>query len=261
MSAPTQTLTPTEELGVRIARHLEDGSLGFLGVASGAHLLAFRIAQLTTCPRLGYIEKGGNYTPGRVTLTGELREGPPPIFERDLDGMIDFVDWRQDFFDVAMLGGIQIDRHGNTNMIAVGDYARPTFRGPGTIGAGALAGLVHEIHLVAERHDPRSLVETVDHCSGFGHRWAGRTRAEVGLVTTGPVALHTPLCSFVFEGGVARLRELAPGTTYEQVQECTGFEVLAAAEGVVEVAPPNQDEIEAVLLLRRPAPQQTEETA
>lgn len=243
-------LTPTEELGLRVARRLEDGALGFLGVASGAHLLAFRIAQLTHCPRLGYIEKGGHYTPGRVTIQGELRDGPAPAFERDLDGMIDFVDWRQDFMDVAMLGGIQIDQYGNTNMIAVGDYDQPTLRGPGTIGAGALAALVHEIHLMSERHDVRTLVECVDHCSGFGHRFAGRTRSDVGLVTRGPVALHTPLCTFDFEDGRARLRELRPGVSVEDVQGRTGFEVLAAAEGVIEVPPPTEAEIEAVLVLR-----------
>lgn len=243
-------LNPTEELGLRVARHLEDGALGFLGVSSGPHMLAFKIAQLTHCPHLGYIEKGGIYTPGRITLHGDVREGPPPVFERDLDGMIDLVDWRQSFMDVAMLGGIQVDQFGNTNMIAVGDYDQPTLRGPGTIGAGALAALVHEIHLMSERHDVRSLVETVDHCSGFGHQFAGRTRADVGLQTQGPVALHTSLCTFVFEDGRARLRQVRPGLTIEAIQERTGFEVIEASDGVVEVAPPTSDEVEAILHLR-----------
>lgn len=243
-------LTTREQLGLRIARRLEDGSLGFLGVSSGAHLLAFRIAQRTHCPNLGYIEGGGKYVPGRYTIHGELRAGPAPVFARDLEGMIEFVDSRQGFLDVAMLGGIQIDQFGNTNMIAVGDYAKPVLRGPGTIGAAALAALVHEIHLLSERHDVRTLVETVDHCSGFGHRFAGRSRAEVGLVSPGPVALHTPLCTFVFEDGVARLREVMPGQTLESVQERTGFRVLPASAGIEQSPAPTEAEMAAALELR-----------
>ncbi len=228
----SEEIDPLDFLAVRISRRLEDGSLGFLGVASGVHLRAFRLAQATHCPRLGYVEKGGRYTPGRITITGEPRVGPPPIVMRDLDGMIDQIDWRQDFFDVAMLGGIQIDRHGNVNMIAVGPYEKPRFRGPGTIGAGALAALVHEIHLVSERHDARTLVETVDHCSGFGHEYRGRTRAAVGLRTRGPVVLHTPLATFTFEDGSARLQEVVGSLTLQDIQERTGFEVVPASDGV-----------------------------
>jgi glutaconate CoA-transferase, subunit B len=248
-------LTTTEFLAVRVARRLTDGSLGFLGVSSGVHLLAFKVAQQTTCPNLGYVERGGRYTPGRVTITGQERSAPPPIFETDMTAMIDLVDWRQSFFDVAMLGGIQIDQYGNTNMIAVGPYERPMFRGPGTIGAAALAGLVHATHLVAERHDSRSLVDTVDYCSGMGHRFAGRTRAELGLTTVGPVALHTPLASFVFEDGVARLSELVGELTLEQVQQVTGFKVTASPSGVSAAAPPTPEEIDAVRRVRPVAPE------
>lgn len=245
-------ITELDFLAIRISRQFKDGSLAFLGVSSGVHLAALRVAQATTCPRLAYIEKGGRFTPARITINGEMRHSPPPIATRDLDSMIDLVDWRADFFDVAMLGGIQIDRYGNVNMIAVGPYDKPALRGPGTIGASALSALVHETHLVAEQHTARNLVNEVDHCSGLGHHYKDRTRSKLGMSARGPVALHTPLASFNFEGDIpsARLVEVVGDANLAGVQKITGFEVIASSRGVHRAPPPTQSELDALEQIR-----------
>lgn len=244
--------TSTEELVVRIARQLRDGSLAFLGVASGVHHLAFRLAQETTCPRLSFIEGGGRYVPPRVDIRGNPRTTRGPVLTRDLDGMIDLIDWRPGVFDVAMLGGIQVDRFGNVNTIAVGPWDKPVLRGPGAIGAGALAALATETHLVVTEHSTRNLVDEVDNCSGFGHFHRGRDRPSLAIGTRGPVALYTPLATFVFEGSPrrARVRELAGATNLDELAATTGFEVRPSELGVRRSDPPSDVELTTLRRLR-----------
>jgi glutaconate CoA-transferase subunit B len=243
-------VTTTELLAIRLARHMTDEHLGFLGVASGLHRTAFLLAQRTTCPNLAFVERGGRYVCGRTTITGSRRDDGDqgPEITRDLDGMVDLIDWRAGVFDVAFLGGLQIDGYGNVNTIAIGPYESPSLRGPGSIGAGALAALVSEIHLVTEEHSARILVEEVDNCSGVGHFLRGRDRRAFHLKTEGPAALHTPLATFVFEGHPARahLSEVVGAVSIGDLQKITGFPIVESSTGVRPVSPPTDQEVTAL---------------
>lgn len=245
-------LSEADILAIRLSRTIHDGTLGIVGAASGLHVTAYRLAQALHAPNFSFITAIDG-----ALFHGSAIDGTPtagacvPRFRRSLSDMVDLIDWQYGAFDVAILGGLQVDCYGNTNTIAIGDYSAPRLRGPGPIGQGALSALATEYHIVMENHSPRSFVDSVDHVSAFGHERHGRTRKSLGLPTSGPVAIHTPLAQFSFLGAPPRasLTGVMPGVTVEDVQARTGFAV-ASAEKVEEIEPPSDREIEALLTAR-----------
>jgi glutaconate CoA-transferase subunit B len=136
---------------------------------------------------------------------------------------------------VFFVGGIQIDRYGNTNLIGIGeDPKRLKLRGPGSLGTVSSAHYSERYYLYTPRHDPRVLVEKCDFISVFGHGEGGDHRARLGLdrFNAGPSALITPLAIIDFEtpDHRARIQSLHPGVELEEVQEATGFELVVPEE-------------------------------
>lgn len=131
---------------------------------------------------------------------------------------------------VFFIGGIQVDRFGNSNMIGVGrDYNLLDFRGPGAIGTTTFGSYVNRYYLILNSHTPRVLVRECDFisCVGFG-RGGGNARRELGLPGGGPRYCITPLCVMDFDEETKhlRLKHLHPGVTVDQVKANTGFELI-----------------------------------
>jgi glutaconate CoA-transferase subunit B len=132
---------------------------------------------------------------------------------------------------VFFIGGLQIDRYGNTNLIGVGDdYRRLKLRGPGSLGTISSSFYCDRYYLYTPTHEPRVLVERCDFISVFGHGDGGDHRARLKLdrFNDGPSALITPLAIIDFEtpDRRARIRSVHPGVTTEQVQAATGYELV-----------------------------------
>ncbi len=152
-----------------------------------------------------------------------------------------FTDGSRELFDAAGQGridvfffsGAEIDGHGNINLVAIGDYARPKVRFPGTYGAAFLYFTVPRIILFRTEHSRRTLVEKVSFVSAPGTSPPGVWRRG------GPVALVTPLCLFAFDRARVRFRltSLHAGHTLEEVRDRTGF-AFDVAEPVPATVPP-----------------------
>jgi glutaconate CoA-transferase subunit B len=132
---------------------------------------------------------------------------------------------------VFYVGGIQIDRYGNTNLIGIGDdYSRLEVRGPGSLGTISSAHYCDRYYLYSPVHDPRVLVERCDFISVFGHGEGGDHRARLGLdrYNDGPTSLITPLGIFDFATPERRMRiqSLHPGVELAEVEAATGFELV-----------------------------------
>lgn len=121
--------------------------------------------------------------------------------------------------DVFFFSGAEIDGSGNINLVAIGDYARPKVRFPGSYGSAYLYFTVPRIILFRTEHSRRTLVEKVGFISAPGTSPPGVWRRG------GPVALVTPLCHFAFDKARSRFRleSLHPGHSLEEVQDQTGF--------------------------------------
>lgn len=127
----------------------------------------------------------------------------------------------------AMIGPTQIDRFGQTNLSAVGDYARPK---SAVLGVRGLPGnsINHINSFFVPNHGPRVFVAgEVDMVSGVGYnpaRWGEGMKqdfVDIRLVVT-------DLCVLDFGGPdhAARVVSLHPGVSFDQVQAATGFPLL-----------------------------------
>lgn len=145
--------------------------------------------------------------------------------------------------DVFFLSGAQIDGEGNINLVAVGDYAHPKARFPGSFGSAYLYFVVPRVILFRTEHSRRTLVPKVDFVSAPGVSPPNVYRRG------GPVALVTPLCHFAFDKarGRFRLESVHPHHTVEEVSDNTGFEFDRPA--AVPVTPSPKPEV--LDLLRR----------
>jgi glutaconate CoA-transferase subunit B len=121
--------------------------------------------------------------------------------------------------DVFFLSGGQIDGAANVNLVAIGDYAKPKVRFPGSFGSAYLYYVVPRVILFRLEHSRRTLVEKVDFISAPG------TSPPDVYRPGGPIALLTNRCAFAFDRarGRFRLASIHPGHTLEEVLDNTGF--------------------------------------
>jgi len=140
----------------------------------------------------------------------------------------------------VMMGPSQIDRYGNTNISAIGEFARPKRALLGVRGAPGNT-VNHPTSYWVRRHGLRSFVPAVDMVSGVGYdraKAAGVTRFhELRRVVS-------DLGVFDFQTPDHRMRLVSvhPGVTTDQVREATGFE-LAVPDDVPETRSPTDDEL------------------
>jgi len=130
----------------------------------------------------------------------------------------------------VMMGATQVDRYGNQNIAAIGDWHQPNRQLLGFRGAPGNT-INHTTSYWVPNHSPRVFVESVDVVCGVGYDRAA---------ALGPVASRfhevrrvvSNLAVFDFEATDAdgvptmRLRSVHPGVTVEQVVEATGCEVV-----------------------------------
>ena len=151
-----------------------------------------------------------------------------------------FSDGGKEIFDVAgqgrmdafFLSGAQIDGNANVNLVAVGDYARPKARFPGSFGSGYLYFVVPRVILFRLEHTPRTLVPKVDFISAPGFSDDNVYRPG------GPYKLITDRCLFHVdkERRCFRLESVHPGHTVEEIHAQTGF-TFDLPDGEVPVTP------------------------
>jgi glutaconate CoA-transferase subunit B len=150
--------------------------------------------------------------------------------------------------DVFFIGGLQIDRYGNTNLIGIkGPDGKLAVRGPGPLGTTTMAHYAKRFYIYAQHHAPATFVSKVDYISALGYGDGGGYRESLGLnqYNDGPICVVTPLGILDFEtpDNRMRLRHVHPGVTVEEVQEQTGFE-LEIAEGISETPAPTAAQLE-----------------
>lgn len=226
--ASSSTYTSSELLAVMAGRLLKDGQIVFAGV--GIPLLAATLAQRSHAPRLTILFEGG--VVGPFIVPGQL---PPSTNEqrctRRANMVLPITDvlllLQRGYVDVGFMGGAQIDRFGNLNSSFIGDSANPKIRLPGTGGGNDISSLTNMI--VAMKHEKRRFVSDVDFITSPGWIKGKRTRAERGLPQGGMWRVVTDLAVMGFDEESREMKVLAlhPGVTLDQVQENTGFKLLA----------------------------------
>ncbi len=149
--------------------------------------------------------------------------------------------------DVGFLAGSQIDKYGNNNTTAIGDYAKPKSRLPGSGGANPIGALAKRVLIIA-LHNTRSLAEKVDFITTPGYLDGPGARERWGLPPdTGPQVIITNKAVLRFDPTTkeAYLESFHPGTSVDEVVKMTPWE-LKVSDNVHETEPPRAEEIRVI---------------
>jgi glutaconate CoA-transferase subunit B len=241
MSEPLYTAS--EMMIAVAARVLKGARTVFVGV--GLPNIACNLARYTVAPDLELIYESGVYgaRPERLPLSiGDptLVSGATSVVSMaDLFGLY----LQRGLVEVALLGGAQIDRHGNLNSTVIGEYAKPKTRLPGSGGACEIATNAQRTFMIM-RLKRRAFVNKLDFVTSPGHLAGGDSRARSGLPGGGPELVITDkaLLDFANPQREMQLSTLYPGVTIKEVQDEIGWP-LRLAETIQEVAAPTAEEL------------------
>ena len=219
----------SELMIINAAHMLRDGDVVFVGV--GQPNLACNLARRTHAPNLYMIYEAGviGARPARLPLS----IGDPTLVSgaAAVCSMYDVFSFylQGGHVDVGFLGGAQIDRYGNINATAIGDYAHPKVRLPGSGGSQEIAAWANRCYIMTP-HQKRRFPEKVDFQTSAGFRYRGADRAAAGVRGGGPQAVVTNLGILEPDAaGELILTALHPGITAEEVQANTGWPLRSAA--------------------------------
>jgi glutaconate CoA-transferase subunit B len=249
-AAGGEGFTTDEMMAVAAARHLDNGTVCFVGI--GLPSQAANLARATHAPRCVLIYESGTIgaKPTRLPLSigdGELAEtadavvSVPEIFSYWLQaGRI----------NLGFLGAAQIDRFGNLNTTVVGAYDHPSVRLPGAGGAPEIASSCRET-LVMLRQTRRTFVEELDFRTSVGYGEGPGSRERLGLLGGGVSAVVTDIgilepdpqsCELV-------LTHTHPGKSVDDARTATGW-ALRVSDAVRATEAPTEVELAALRSLR-----------
>jgi acyl CoA:acetate/3-ketoacid CoA transferase beta subunit len=195
-----------------------------------------------TIPRIGGLLARRSFEPDLVMTDGEA------MFT-DAAGVVEAWNPYRSMFDVVwsgrrhvMMGGSQLDAHGNHNFAAIGDMKRPKAQLLGF--RGAPGNTVNNVTSYwVPNHGPRVFVPTVDVVTGVGY---DRAEAAGNAASRYHSLRHvvTNLCVLDFETSDyrMRLRSVHPGVTVDDVVAATGFELIVPVD-VPESRLPTDEEL------------------
>ena len=231
MTATTEASTDytlNELMCVLAAREIGDGDVVFVGI--GLPNLACNLARATHAPNMTLIYESGavGAVPDRVPPS----IGDPALVTGSLM-VTSMADIFQSFLQngkiqIGFLGGAQVDKRGNINTTAVGPYASPKVRLPGSGGACEIAQHAQRV-LIVTKLDKRAFPDKVDFITSNGKR--------VKKVITNMGILEPD------ETGELTLTALYPGVSFDDVQGNIGW-ALKKAPRLAEVALPTANEID-----------------
>lgn len=138
----------------------------------------------------------------------------------------------------AMVGPVQIDRFGQTNISVIGDHAKPK---SAMLGARGFPGnsVYHPNSFFFPSHNTRAFVSgEVDFVCSAGYNPA---RFPGGSYPKGLdlrlIISNLAVLDFGGPDHAIRVRSLHPGISFEQLQDNTGFPILRP-DGAIPVTPP-----------------------
>jgi acyl CoA:acetate/3-ketoacid CoA transferase beta subunit len=180
-----------------------------------------RLARATFEPDL-LLSDGEATFYGGTWAVGAKPDGP-------VEGWIPF----RSIFDLVnagrrhvMMGPSQIDRYGNANISAIGDFRRPTRQLLGVRGAPGNT-VNHPTSYWVPKHLARTFVAKVDMVSGVGYDSAEQAGpAATRFLDLRRVVTNLAVLDFVSADHAMRLASIHPGVTVEEVVANTGFELV-----------------------------------
>jgi len=239
----SESYSASEMMIAVAARMLKGARTVFVGV--GLPNIACNLARVTVAPDMEMIYESGVYGARPEPLP--LSIGDPTLVSgavsvvsmADLFGLY----LQRGLVEIALLGGAQIDKHGNLNSSVIGDYAKPKTRLPGSGGACEIATNAQRTFMIM-RLKRRAFVDKLDFVTSPGHLSGGESRSRLGLPGKGPEVVITDRAILNFENAERemQLSALYPSVSEKDVRAEIGWE-LQCAPKIEEVSPPSLEEL------------------
>jgi len=141
----------------------------------------------------------------------------------------------------VMMGATQVDRYGNQNLAAIGDYARPKVQLLGYRGAPGNT-INDPTSYWVPNHSPKVFVPAVDTVTGIGWDRAAALGEGGRFVDVRRVVTNLAVLDFETPDRRMRLRSVHPRVTVDEVVAATGFD-LVVPDDVGESRTPTPDEL------------------
>jgi acyl CoA:acetate/3-ketoacid CoA transferase beta subunit len=205
-----------------------------------------------TIPMIGGLLARASFEPdlcmtdGEATLIANDRATVDPA-----DRVVEYWNPYRSMFDWVwsgrrhvMMGATQVDRFGNQNLAAIGDYARPTVQLLGYRGAPGNT-INDATSYWVPNHGPKVFVPAVDTVCGIGWDRAAALGPAARFVDVRRVVSNLGVFDFESPDRAMRLRSVHPGVTVDEVVAATGFP-LAVPDEVPTSRLPTADELELI---------------
>jgi len=237
-----------EKMLVTGARSIPDGKVLFVGFHWP--MLMARIARRLQAPNIAIVYENGivedRLTPTLPTSPCDLvsAEGAT-VCATSFDALYMWLGSGR--VEMTILEAPIVDRFGNVNTTAVGPYAQPKVRLPGSGGGTELASMGRGLMLVNASTNKRSYSERIDYNTSPGYLTGRNERARLGYKPgTGPQSLVNPLgiCKFD-ERGEMYVAALHAGISASQAKESFGWPVRVQ-DGFEVLPEPTADELKIV---------------
>jgi acyl CoA:acetate/3-ketoacid CoA transferase beta subunit len=183
-----------------------------------------------TIPRIGGLLARRSFEPDLVMTDGEA-------MLTDAEGTVEAWNPYRSMFDVVwsgrrhvMMGGSQLDPHGNHNFAAIGAMKHPKAQLLGF--RGAPGNTVNNVTSYwVPNHGPRVFVPTVDVVTGVGYdRAAAAGPAATAHHRLRHVVTNLGVLDFDYPDHRMRLRSTHPGVSIADIVAATGFELVIPAD-------------------------------
>lgn len=159
----------------------------------------------------------------------------------------------------VMMGASQLDRYGNQNISAIGDWSRPRRQLLGVRGA-PLNTLNNPTSYWVPKHSRRVFVAKVDMVCGVGYDRVAEHPGTERFHRIPRVVTDLGVLDFETPDRSMRLASLHPGVSVEQVREATDFE-LTVPDEVPYTRDPTPGELRLIREVLDPAGARTKEVA
>ncbi len=229
------------------AREIEDYNIVIVG--TGFPTMSANIARYTHAPNAKLMQESGVYD--AQPLRPALSVGDPCLNPGAamIGGLVDVMGMflQGGWVDVGFLAGSQVDKYGNINTTAIGNYENPKSRLPGSGGANPIGSLAKKV-LIISLHDTRHLAERVDFITTPGYIDGPGTREKLGLPpNTGPKVIITNkgVLRFSETTKTAYLDTYHPGSSVDEIVKLTPWK-LDVSDDVHETEPPRAEELKAL---------------
>ena len=226
------------------AREIKDGDVVLVG--TGFPTMSANIARYIHAPNARLMQESGVFDaqPKRPALSvGDPCLNPGAAM---IGTLLDIIGafLQGGWVDVGFLSGSQVDKYGNINTTAIGDYHNPKSRLPGSGGANPIGSLAKRVIIIALQ-DTRRLADKVDFITTPGYIDGAGARERWGLPAgTGPEVIITNKAVLRFDRatGEAYLATYHPDTSVDEVRRNTPWD-LKVADDVHETEPPTAEEL------------------